>query len=65
MKPQLKMILARDHAGIFHLWACRGNGKGCNRNRFRKSVPCDDCFGPLPETMTIGEVVDKLDRGDA
>ncbi len=62
---QLKMILARDATGAFRLRACRGEGKGCKRNRYRKSVPCVDCVGPLPETMTLGEVHEKLMRGDA
>lgn len=62
---ELKMILARDRAGEFQMWACRDNGKGCKRNRYRKGIPCDDCLGPLPETMTLGEVRDKVDRDDA
>ncbi len=62
----LKLILAHDAAGAPQLWACRGEGKGCERNRYRKSLkPCADCLGPLPETMTLAEVYAKLSKGDA
>jgi hypothetical protein len=65
-EPKLNMILARDGAGAFQLWACRGHGKGCKRNLFRKSTkPCDDCMGPLPPTVTIGEVYRRMQKGDA
>jgi hypothetical protein len=65
-KTTLQTILAKDAAGNFRLWACRGEGKGCKRNKHReKAKPCDDCFGPLDENMTLGEVVERLKRGDA
>jgi hypothetical protein len=64
-KPGLKLILARDREQQLWLWACRGNGRGCQRNRYRKGVPCEDCFGPLPEHLTLGEVEERLQRGDA
>ncbi len=64
--PKLETILARDAAGKLRLWACRGAGKGCERNKHRrKTKPCEDCFGPLPEDMTLGEVAERLQRGDA
>jgi hypothetical protein len=63
---ELHTILAKDETGQFQLWACRGAGKGCARNKYRRQQkPCADCFGPLDETMTLGEVVDLLKRGDA
>lgn len=63
---KLDLILARKPDGKLALWACRGAGKGCARNRFRsRRAPCDDCFGPLPETLTLGEVQQRLARGDA
>jgi hypothetical protein len=63
---KLSTILAKDEAGEFRLWACRGAGKGCPRNKYRRQKkPCEDCFGPLAETMTLGEVVDRLKQGDA
>lgn len=64
--PMLQTILAKDAAGQFRLWACRGAGKGCNRNKYRRQAkPCDDCFGPLVEGVTLGEVLERLKRGDA
>jgi hypothetical protein len=63
---ELKTILAKDANGEFRLWACRGAGKGCERNRYRRQqAPCADCFGPLEETMTLGEVAERLKQGDA
>jgi hypothetical protein len=62
----LQTILAKDEAGEFQLWACRGTGKGCSRNKYRRQQkPCDDCFGPLDENLTLGEVQDRLRQGDA
>jgi hypothetical protein len=62
----LNTILAKDADGKFCLWACRGEGKGCARNKYRRQqTPCGDCVGPLDETMTLGEVQDRLQRGDA
>jgi len=62
----LSTILAKDDKGKFQLWACRGVGKGCERNKYRRAQqPCPDCYGPLEETMTLGEVVDRLKQGDA
>ena len=63
-KPGLKLILARDREQQLRLWACRGNGRGRNRNRYRKGVPCADCFGPLPEHLTLAEIEERLQRGD-
>jgi hypothetical protein len=66
MSQELEMILAKNGVGKFDLWACRGEGKGCPRNKFRKrKKPCEDCVGPLPEHLTIGEVHQMLKRGDA
>ena len=63
---QLQTILAKDSTGKFCLFACRGEGKGCARNKYRRAAkPCDDCLGPLDEQMTLGEVQDRLARGDA
>jgi hypothetical protein len=63
---KLSLIMQRDHTGELRLWACRGEGKGCGRNKFRKqSVHCDDCLGPLPPDMTLEEVHQRLARTDA
>ncbi len=66
MAIELKTILAKDAGGEFRLWACRGAGKGCARNKYReRQKPCDDCAGPLDERMTLVEVAELLKRGDA
>ena len=63
---ELNTILAKDERGEFRLWACRGEGKGCARNKYRSSQkPCADCVGPLDEKLTLAEVADLLKRGDA
>lgn len=65
-KTTLRMILAKDKTGAFRLWACRGEGKGCERNRYRNQMkPCDDCFGPCNEGSTLEEIMDEISRGDA
>lgn len=66
MREELSLILARDDKGTMRLWACRGEGKGCQRNQFRKrKAQCPDCIGPLDETLTMGQVVELVARGDA
>jgi hypothetical protein len=66
IEKKIEMILHRDHAGELRLWACRGEGKGCKRNTLRRTKkPCDDCWGPLDESLTVGEVYDRLKTGDA
>jgi hypothetical protein len=63
-EPKLNLILARDADGKLKLWACRGEGKGCNRNRYRKSLkPCDDCM-PTRDEETMADLVERLARGD-
>jgi hypothetical protein len=63
---ELITILYRLPSGKFVLWACRGEGKGCKRNRYRSSQkPCGDCLGPLPENWTLQQVIEHLNRGDA
>lgn len=63
---QLNFIMACDAAGDMQLWACRGEGKGCGRNRFRtRRAPCGDCLGPLPDGTTLAQVQELLRKGDA
>jgi hypothetical protein len=66
MTIELQTILYRDTDGELKLWACRGVGKGCKRNKTRTNAkPCDDCFGPLDESMTLEQVHDRITKGDA
>lgn len=66
MNTKLDMIMHRDTDGKLKLWACRGAGKGCTRNRYRtRKVPCDDCVPAHDETETIGELQSRIERGDA
>lgn len=66
----LTLILEGEmHLGrtdLLQAWACRGVGKGCKRNTFRKTKKhCADCFGPLDPGLSLAQVKRMLDRGDA
>lgn len=62
----MALILHRNGRNNFEMYACRGDGKGCDRNKYRKTLaPCDDCIGPLDPKMTLGEIEEKLTKGDA
>lgn len=66
MTKQLNFILHRDRDGKFKLWGCRGEGKGCNRNRYRTNkAPCDDCLPAHDENETLEQFSKRLERGDA
>ncbi len=66
MSEKLELILAHAGTGKLELYACRGIGKGCPRNRYRTSKsPCDDCMGPLPHDMTMEQVQKRIAAGDA
>lgn len=65
----LKLIMERVGNGNtvhdFAMWACRGEGRGCKRNQTRaKSKHCEDCL-PTKNSETLGDVLDRLKRGDA
>ena len=67
--PQMQFILERVKPGnaddCFALWACRGEGKGCNRNRYRsQKIHCDDCVATDP-SETLGDLQDRMARGNA
>lgn len=60
----LNFILQRDAQGALVGYACRGEGKGCTRNKFRTAKKaCEDCVGPLDNKMTLEEVQAMLERG--
>lgn len=63
---EICMILHKDVDGKFKLWACRGEGKGCARNKYRTvKAPCVDCKGPLDDNLTLEQFQQMLARGDA
>lgn len=68
-KPTISLILERIGSGNttadFRLWACRGEGRGCARNKHRTSAKhCDDCVATIV-SETLEELQSRLDRGDA
>lgn len=53
-------------ADCFRLYACRGEGRGCPRNKYRtQKKPCDDCVPALDENETLENFKKRLERGDA
>ena len=66
-RPKLQMILERvgpgNSAAHFRLWACRGARKGCPKKR-KKHKHCPDCI-ETHDQQTLGEVYDKVMKGDA
>lgn len=66
MSKKLNLIMANDEGGNKGLWACRGAGKGCERNKYRNAKkPCEDCMGPLDGNLTLEQAIEKLEQGDA
>jgi hypothetical protein len=64
-KAELSFIMAPDAGGTLRLYGCRGEGKGCARNRYRsRKAPCNDCLLAI-ETETLAEFQARLNRGDA
>jgi hypothetical protein len=57
-KSELKLILARPRAAAAVVCVPWQRAR-----RYRKSVPCDDCLGPLPEHLTLAEVEERLQLG--
>lgn len=63
--PKLEFILVKNAVGKFELWACRGEGKGCARNKWRsQKKQCEDCV-LADEKETLAELDARLRRGDA
>lgn len=69
-EPQLHMLLYKRRNGQFALAACRGKNKGCEKliresERKKLKKPCPDCV--LADNMqeTVGELMDRIERGDA
>lgn len=64
---ELQMILWRDPKDQqLKLWACRGERKGCGRNKYRTSQrPCDECVPAHNKFETLGQLKARIERGDA
>ena len=67
----LMMIMERVRPGhgvdCFRLWACRGAGRGCKRNLFRRrKVHCEDCVETRDgrDSETLGQLLERMVRGD-
>lgn len=64
--PDLDFIMVRARDDSFQLFACRGAGKGCTRNRFRSTkAPCEDCLPADDPAETVMSFKARLSRGDA
>lgn len=61
----IQFILFRRRNGQFKLAACRGENKGCQKMRQKPKKPCEDCVICEDETETIGQVLDRINRGEA
>lgn len=66
-EADLSMILYKRRNGQFALAACRGTNKGCDKFRAQKKPtrPCEDCVRCHNMEETVGEVVERIRRGDA
>ena len=52
--------------GAFALWACRGAGRGCTRNKFlSRKKHCDDCVPAHDMNETLEQLQKRIARGDA
>ncbi len=67
-KKKLELILVKDAAAKHghRFVACRGEGKGCKRNKYREAkAGCEDCVRCDNEQETLGELEARLSKGDA
>lgn len=69
-KPNLQFIMeklgAGNGPGAFAFWACRGEGRGCARNKYRsRKKHCDDCVPAHDPNETLGALQERLKRGDS
>ena len=64
--PKMHFILFKRR-GEFELAACRGQYKGCNvqLKQRQKMGPCEHCIICEDENETIGQIYDRLQKGDA
>lgn len=68
-EPELDFIMeyvggpSRD-PNSYQLWACRGARKGCTKRVLKTKRHCQDCYLPNMDD-TLGEIMRRLERGDA
>lgn len=68
--PKIQFILEKTgngkNAHNYALFACRGEGRGCSRNKYRSRLKhCDDCVATNNGNETLAELNTRLQRGDA
>lgn len=66
-EPDLQMILFKRRNGQYAMAACRGLNKGCGKIRSDKKPkkPCPDCIPCDDPNETIGQIMERINRGDA
>lgn len=65
-KAELKIeMIMETVGGKAELWGCRGEGKGCTRNKYRaRSKHCEDCLLADNPNETLEEFEKRLRRGN-
>lgn len=65
--PDLQFLMFKRRNGQMALAACRGLNKGCAKLRSDKHLkkPCPDCVRLDNPNETLGEVAERLSRGDS
>lgn len=67
-EPELEFIMEWVGPGkgpdAYQMWACRGERKGCKKRVLKTKRHCADCVLPDMED-TLGEIIKRLERGDA
>ena len=65
-RASLQLIMEKGGDGVLRVWACRGVGKGCPRNRHRsRKVHCEDCVAATDPSETLEHLVERVARGEA
>lgn len=61
----MERVAEGNDASCFKLYACRGAGKGCTRNKYReRKIHCPDCVEARNEE-TLEQLESRLRGGDA
>ncbi len=69
-EADIRFVMEKVGAGngpdAFKFWACRGERRGCARNKYRsRKKHCEDCVPCENPNETLRELKARLDRGDA